>query len=61
MEFLNAKAASDPFGLFNPLMQSEEQGGITRSGSPGSYVYAAKDGFASKPVNYVSSTTRCAS
>lgn len=54
VEFLNAKAASDPRGLFNPLMQSEEQGGITRSGTPGSYVYAAKDGFASKPVNYVS-------
>ena len=31
-------------------MQSEEQGAITRSGSPGSYAY----GFASEPVNYVS-------
>jgi len=36
--FLNAVAASDPHGLYNPNM------GITRTGSPGSYVYAATDG-----------------
>jgi len=29
-------------------------GGITRSGVSGSFTYAAKSGFASKPVNYVS-------
>ena len=28
-------------------------GGIDRSGSPGAYTYAAKTGFANKPVNYV--------
>lgn len=54
VEFLNAKAATDPHGLFNPLMQSEAQGGITRSGSSGSYAYAVKPGFAAKPVNYAS-------
>lgn len=53
VEFLNAKAATDPHGLFSPLMQSEEHGGITRSGDPGSYIYAPKPGFANKPVNYV--------
>ncbi|MEB2346856.1 MAG: SUMF1/EgtB/PvdO family nonheme iron enzyme [Deltaproteobacteria bacterium] len=54
VEFLDTKAATDPHGLFNPLMESEEQGGITRSGSAGSYAYATKAGFANKPVNYVS-------
>ena len=36
--FLNAVAATDTHGLYDPNM------GITRSGSPGSYVYAATDG-----------------
>jgi len=36
--FLNAVAAADTRGLYNPNM------GITRTGSPGSYVYAAQDG-----------------
>ena len=54
-EFLNAKAASDPLG---PLQHEHGLdatfGGITRSGSPGSYTYAVKAGFENKPVNYVS-------
>lgn len=53
-EFLNAKGAADPFGLYNPNMGSEAEGGITRSGSPGSYSYAVKPGFENKPVNWVS-------
>ena len=54
-EFLNAKAASDPLGLYNTSMGSDAIfGGITRSGSSGSYTYAVKAGFANKPVNYVS-------
>ncbi len=36
--FLNAVAASDTHGLYNPNM------GITRTGSPGSYVYTAAEG-----------------
>ena len=36
--FLNAVAAADAQGLYNPNM------GIVRSGSPGSYVYAAAEG-----------------
>lgn len=51
--FLNAKAASDPFNLYNPNMAGSF-GGITRSGSPGSYTYAAIAGRENNPVTYVS-------
>jgi formylglycine-generating enzyme len=53
-EFLNTKAAADPLGLYNTNMGSSAQGGITRSGTIGSYTYAVKPGFANKPVNFVS-------
>jgi formylglycine-generating enzyme required for sulfatase activity len=54
-EFLNAKAASDPLSLYNTSMDSDaSNGGITRSGVSGSFSYAVKSGFASKPINYVS-------
>ncbi|MCZ7618149.1 MAG: SUMF1/EgtB/PvdO family nonheme iron enzyme [Myxococcota bacterium] len=54
-ELLNAKAAADPLGLYNTGMGSSATfGGITRSGSSGSYSYAVKPGFANKPVTYVS-------
>lgn len=52
--FLNTVAASDPNGLYNSLMGSNVRGGITRSGSPGSYTYSAKNNMGDKPVNYVS-------
>jgi hypothetical protein len=52
-EFLNAKAASDPLGLYNPNMGST-WGGITRSGSPGSYTYGVVPGRENKPVAQVS-------
>lgn len=55
VEFLNLKAAADPLGLYSTSMNSSAQGGITRSGSSGSYTYAVKPGFADKPVNYVTS------
>ena len=51
--FLNAKAASDPFALYNTNMAGSV-GGITRSGSAGSYTYATVSGRANNPVNYVS-------
>jgi formylglycine-generating enzyme required for sulfatase activity len=52
---LNAKAASDPLALYNTSMDSDaSNGGITRSGSSGSYTYTAKVGFENKPVTYVS-------
>lgn len=66
VEFLNAKAASDPLGLYNASMGMFNDGGIVRSGSSGSYTYAVKAPaagvgpggssytFGDKPVNYVS-------
>jgi len=54
MAFLNAVAATDTFSLYNTNMGSSLFGGITRSGSSGSYTYATKSGFENKPVNYVS-------
>ena len=53
-EFLNAKAADDPLGLYNTSMESNADGGITRTGSSGSFTYGVKPGFENKPVNLVS-------
>jgi formylglycine-generating enzyme required for sulfatase activity len=57
--FLNAVAATDPFGLYNPYMSNHPSdnaysGGITRSGSSGSYTYSVKAGYENKPVVWVS-------
>jgi sulfatase modifying factor 1 len=52
--FLNSVAASDPNGLYNALMGSDPWGGITRSGSSGSYTYSVRENMGGKPVNYVS-------
>jgi formylglycine-generating enzyme len=54
-EFLNAKAKSDPTGLYNQSMITDKVGnGLSRSGTPGSYTYAPLDAqSADKPVNYV--------
>ncbi len=54
VEFLNAKAASDPLGLYETVMGVTDRGGISRSGSDGSYTYATRPNMANKPVNYVS-------
>lgn len=51
--FLNAVAATDPNGLYNTLMSSSF-GGISRSGSSGSFTYATISGRENHPVNYVS-------
>src|SRR4030095_9526612 len=54
-EFLNAKAASDPLDLYHPFMGEVSQfGGITRTGSSGSYSYSAIAGSGDMPVNHVS-------
>lgn len=54
-EFLNLKAASDPLGLYNIQMDDDSlRGGISRSGSDGSYVYTTKTNMGNKPVNFVS-------
>ena len=52
-EFLNAVAATDTFGLYNTRMAGNF-GGISRSGSSGSYTYAAQAGRENNPVTYVS-------
>jgi formylglycine-generating enzyme required for sulfatase activity len=52
--FLNAKAASDPYGLWNSSMASDASiAGINRSGSSGSYTYSVT-GSALRPITYVS-------
>lgn len=52
--FLNAVAATDTFSLYNTSMGSDARGGITRSGSSGSYTYSVKSGYENMPVVYVS-------
>ncbi len=54
VDFLNAVGASDSIGLYDPNMGTDIRGGITRSGSFGSYTYAARPNMGNKPVNYVS-------
>jgi formylglycine-generating enzyme required for sulfatase activity len=49
---LNAKAASDPLGLYNTDMATWS--GITRGGSPGSYTYGVVPGRENVPVVNVS-------
>ena len=51
--FLNAVASSDPNGLYHNSMGFDVRGGITRSGSHGSYTYSVKANMGDKPVNYV--------
>ena len=56
-EFLNAVAATDTYGLYDTNMQfpgGTYNGGITRSGSSGSFGYSAIAGRENKPVTYVS-------
>jgi formylglycine-generating enzyme required for sulfatase activity len=53
VEFLNAKAASDPLQLYSTNM-GFGFGGITRSGTSGSYLYSAIADRENMPVNYVS-------
>jgi sulfatase modifying factor 1 len=53
-DFLNSVAATDTYSLYSTNMGSNVRGGITRSGSSGSYTYAAKSNMGDKPVNLVS-------
>ncbi len=53
-KFLNAIAATDPNGAYHLAMGSNARGGISRSGDPGSYTYAARPNMGNKPVNFVS-------
>jgi formylglycine-generating enzyme required for sulfatase activity len=54
-EFLNAVAATDTCGLYNPQMTSHAEGcKIERTGSAGSYKYTVAEEWAKRPVNFVS-------
>ncbi len=53
-EFLNAVAATDANGLYNTDMGSDARGGITQSGSSGSFTYSVKANMGNKPVIHVS-------
>jgi formylglycine-generating enzyme required for sulfatase activity len=53
VDFLNSKAASDPFGLYNASMGSSARGGIVQTGASGSYTYSVKTDMGDKPVNFV--------
>jgi formylglycine-generating enzyme len=53
-EFLKAKAANDPLGLYDENMGSNLRGGITQSGVSGSFTYTTRSNMANKPVNFVS-------
>jgi formylglycine-generating enzyme required for sulfatase activity len=52
--FLNSVAKTDTYSLYNASMDSDARGGITQSGSSGSYTYSVKTNMGDKPVNYVS-------
>ena len=52
--FLNAVAASDPNGLWAGSMGADPRGGVTRTGSDGSYTYSVRANMGNKPVNFVS-------
>ena len=68
IEFLNAIAQTDTYGVYNPDMSTviisggpnvgdpsiSQRGGILRNGSNGSYTYSAKPNMGNKPVNFVS-------
>jgi formylglycine-generating enzyme len=53
-DFLNSVAKTDSYSLYSTSMDSDVRGGITQSGSSGSYTYAVKANMGDKPVIYVS-------
>jgi len=55
-DFLNHKAATDTYKLYNTLMGDISNAGcnIQRSGSSGHYAYSVAADWANRPVNYVS-------
>lgn len=52
-EYLNAVAVTDTYELYHPNMGTHMQGGISRSGSPGSYVYSVRPNMGDKPVVFI--------
>lgn len=54
-EFLNSVAQSDPYGLYNPAMETGPLGPfIVQTGTDGSYAYTAVSGTQNQPVRWVS-------
>ena len=51
VDFLNAVAADDLHGLYDEVMTTSLRGGVVRSGTAGSYVYATKPDFDDKPAS----------
>lgn len=62
-DFLNNKAKTDTYGLYNASMSNSVIGiggcNIQRSGSVGSYAYSVASDWANRPVNYVSYWDSC--
>jgi formylglycine-generating enzyme required for sulfatase activity len=60
-DFLNCRAKSDPFGLYNVFMETAASYGcsIKRGGSSGSYSYSVASDWANRPVNYISYWDAC--
>ena len=56
--FLNAKARSDPNGLFNTEMAGQF-GNIIRRGSPGSYTYEVDFNRDDTPINHITFWSAC--
>lgn len=58
--FLNAVAATDTYGVYNPLMWTSDVGcKIERAGDPDSYRYSVTPDRANRPVNFVSFWDAC--
>lgn len=59
--FLNAKAKTDTYGLYNASMWNDTSNGcmIQQSGTSGNYTYSVATGYGNRPVNYVSYWDSC--
>jgi formylglycine-generating enzyme len=54
VQFLNAVAGTDPYGLYYGPMSGAAYCNIQRSGAVGSYSYSVDATWANRPVNYIS-------
>jgi sulfatase modifying factor 1 len=58
-EFLNAKAKTGQYALYNFRMSSTEGCHIVQSGTPGSYTYSVAADWANRPVDCISYWDAC--
>lgn len=54
VQFLNAVAVTDTYGLYYASMANAADCNIQRTGSPGSYSYTVDAGWANRPVSFTS-------